>query len=59
MIQPNRGDMPTRTAARKVAIAGKPLQVIPYSEKNTDWFKDNVDYYIGRSNFNLRRRRLR
>jgi len=37
----------------RVTSTGKPLQVIPYTEKTPDWYKNNVDYYIMRSNFNF------
>lgn len=40
------------TIATNTAFS-KPLQVIPWSEKTPDWFKQNAEYYITRSNFNF------
>jgi hypothetical protein len=34
-------------------VADKPLQRIAYSQKTEEWFKQNADYYIARSNFNF------
>lgn len=31
----------------------RPVQTIPWKEKEEDWFKSNINYYIQRSNFNF------
>lgn len=47
------------TAITKVTDTGagsmseRPIQILPWAEKNEDWFIKNVNYYIGRSNFNF------
>jgi hypothetical protein len=32
---------------------GRPIQILPYSQKDKEWFKKNINYYIMRSNFNF------
>lgn len=35
------------------AYIDRPLQTIPYSQKNKDWFINNIEHYIRRSYFNF------
>lgn len=39
--------------ASTIAADGKPLQVIPWGEKDDAWYQRNIDYYVNRSNFNF------
>lgn len=32
---------------------GRPIQIIPWKDKDAEWYKKNINYYIMRSNFNF------
>jgi hypothetical protein len=41
----------TATQDKGISVSSRPVQILPWSQKDDLWFKQNLEYYIAKSNF--------